>query len=156
MRDLLRYILIAVLVVVVGWFLIGELKEWTIVDNSVNIEDSGDWELLFNYSTSIEADSYLSECFDDFDIDYDVYYVNFIVDSYDSDIIYNSHFLILDESFTANESVINFITTDSFNFTYYYSLWLNIIQGELELEASVVSGTLFHEFDFSVKIWGVK
>lgn len=40
MRDLLRYMLIAVLVVVVGWFLIGELKEWTIVDNSVNIEEA--------------------------------------------------------------------------------------------------------------------
>lgn len=67
MRDLLRYMLIAVLVVVVGWFLIGELKEWTIVDNSVNIESDG-WELLFDDEIAVPSNDSV-----DIDLDYKGY-----------------------------------------------------------------------------------
>lgn len=149
MRDLLRYMLIAVLVVVVGWFLIGELKEWTIVDNSVNIEDSGGWELLFNYSTTIDDDSYLETSFD-FDFkDYDVYFVSFIIASLAFEVIYNSHFFTLDKPY------INFTTTD-FNFvTYNYNLSFNL-SGNNVIVASVSEEAGYLGFDFSVKIWGVK
>ncbi len=151
MRDLLRYMLIAVLVVVVGWFLIGELKEWTIVDNSVNIEDSDGWELLYNFSTDVDPDSYLRITFD-FDFkDYEVYFVNFIIASHDYDVIYNSHFITLDKLY------LNFITTDSEFVTYMYNLTLSL-NGNNVLVASVSTefGSVYCGFDFFVEIWGVK
>lgn len=151
MRDLLRYMLIAVLVVVAGWFLIGELKEWTVVDNSVNIEDSSGWELLVHFNL---VDTINGVQFNTYDYDFLAFEViettgNGFGDKYDSAItIINKHSYLetLRNLHKIHFGALVCLDGGVISYSYYYDLFT------LENVTDVYNGAT----DYDVKVWGVK